>query len=621
MTPILFIADTQIIFDRFSFGKKSTIKFVQSISQYNQILNDEFSFDSVIIQTELSWYTNRSIFYGYEIAKQLFNHTKRTSNFSVVFVSIIPREILLRLKGNQNQIFTKVFPHYDLLGENKGIQFPPMSERKFRYLKNYCMVETGILDRLEHTLRSRTIDNIEPFIDELLSNKDLLSPEAINLASNLKDCTIKNEFLFLKVNLQAELLKVKNSFSKSTDNAHYQSGAKVLLLEDQPETAIKIKSQLQPYFTVPIEVYNSGSNALNLLKEYGIDYDVVITDMEILDSNFYDPVQGIDILEYCDNNLLHIVTRIITSLPKNALSQLLQKDFNEIIFKSDDPDFPIPTYERLDEVVKSIDTEIHKRKALRRTPGPVGSWWKVLTRMLYLEKIADPSSYSLKWRTAIDIADKFVEKYYEDNTEKIDTTFRAISTINNNPEDGYQIIEKLLAHRLIVLYTAMNNNYKIDYVSFKTSKSFYESTGTARQYLGTILGIHAKNLDSAHPEILLKNLFPEEYTWLQNCSGNQEVSKDLNLYSYCGGFFILVQKLIIHFPEVSSEIQVDEERTTVEDGVLLFKKMMEIYLDEKRNPIREKTLQKLFNTILYGEPDIPEDIYLHIEEFKQNLNL
>src|SRR5690606_31180963 len=154
---------------------------------------------------------------------------------------------------------------------------------------------------------------------------------------------------------------------KAVDKKSY---AKVMLIEDDSNTLAKLQEQFSHYFhdITPIQ---SGSDAYSKLKKNPKHYDVVITDMELLEGDFDDEKQGIDILELCETLDPPLTTRIITALPKQALRQLIGKGIGDILFKSNSEETVIPYSENIAEFVRQIDKEVAVRKKMK---GPKNSW-------------------------------------------------------------------------------------------------------------------------------------------------------------------------------------------------------------------------------------------------------
>src|SRR6185295_12265361 len=108
---------------------------------------------------------------------------------------------------------------------------PQISARKFDYLKNYCLLESGILDRLEHDVRNLigNIDEekIKKVIEDLIANTEILTPEIINNAlilSQIEDEKKKNVLLDIHYSIQI----LQNQINNPLEGFGKKSYAKVM---------------------------------------------------------------------------------------------------------------------------------------------------------------------------------------------------------------------------------------------------------------------------------------------------------------------------------------------------------------------------------------------------------
>ncbi len=398
-----------------------------------------------------------------------------------------------------------------------------------------------------------------------------------------------------------------------------------MLIEDNADTLSKLHGQLDRYF-YKIIPFQSGSKAFHELEKNARQYDVVITDMELLDGDFDDEKQGLDILELCEKEYPFIVTRVITALPKNALKRLIGKSLDEIIFKSETADTVIPPFENLVEFVKQIDKEVLKKRQLRKMRGPEMSWWgKYLTKQLYITKIEAPDTYGSIWKNAIDIANRFINNEFDNlkESEKTSVEFKQVKETVSNPESGWQIIELLLTHRLIALWFASKKSWDEFYFSGDSSEAYTNLPGfqsglqskTFKSYFNTFLGLSVTGnaRDTNKCKVLSKNIFPEELEWLSQVKSNnlgafslRDVNDDF-------------QEFIIHFMEVYNGI-VLSDGVTFGDAINMLDNFIQTYPDERLNHSRHNNLRRIFTNDLDDfYESLPSEARTRIDMIKQNI--
>lgn len=539
-TDILYILDEETKFLADKADKKKSFT-ITSQSEFNVFISKNFQVKNIVILVELDWGNPISQFHGYQAAKELMNSSNRLSNFNLLFISTLKRETIFQVFKGKNRIFTQKFKHELLTNDfdlNKVV-IPRISAKKFDYLKNYCLLESGVLDRLEHDIRN-LLSNIneaklQKAIEEIQANKNILTPEIISFTENLATVTDFERREKLLGDIHHSLQVLQNQMNNPGECSGKKSHAKVMLIEDDSATLSKLQEQLGQYFH-NIMPFQKGSSAFSELEQNARQYDVVITDMELLDGNFDDEKQGIDILELCENEYPFIVTRVITALPKNALKRLIGKGIGEIVFKSGTGDTVIPPFENLVEFVRQIDKEVQKRRQLRKMQGPEISWWgKYLTKELYITKIEEPEKHNAIWQNAANQANLFIKGELDalKNVEKISIEFKQVKETGSNPESGWEIIELLLTHRLIVLWFSAKHSWDEFYYSGTSYEAYVNLQGfqpgletkSSKAYFNTFLGLSAEGASDKRDvtkkcKILPKNLFIEEIEWLSEIKSN-----------------------------------------------------------------------------------------------------
>jgi len=354
-------------------------------------------------------------------------------------------------------------------------------------------------------------------------------------------------------------------------------------------------------------------------------YDVVITDMELLDGYFDDVKQGIDILELCENEYPFIVTRVVTSLPKNALKRLIQKGIEDIIFKNGTGDTVIPPFENLVEFVKKIDNDVQKRRLLRSMPGPEISWWgKYLTKQLHITKIKKPDEYNVIWNNAINLANRFIKGELDNLNEvdKISIEFKQVSEVANKPASGWEIIERLLTHRLIALWFSSVHSWDEFYYSGDGVDVYANLNGfkhgladkTFKSYFNTFLGLSVESTSyNNRYKILPKKLFPEEYEWLSKTKSD---NLDHFLLREINDVF---QGIMIYFMKEYNGIQLSDDVTFAEAMNRLDEFVLK-YPGEKKENSKHESLKNIFTRDLdeYYET-LPSEAKNRIDKIKAEI--
>jgi len=138
------------------------------------------------------------------------------------------------------------------------------------------------------------------------------------------------------------------------------------------------------------------------------------------------------------------------------------------------------------------------------------------------------------------------------------------------------MVERLLTHRLIVIWYAAKHNWSEFYYSGEGPEVFTNLNGfqsnikdrTSKSFLNTILGFNQKNASNRIESklmcsILLENFFPEEINWL---SGLEESNLECLFISSMGN------DLDLFYDEFMSLVRVEDlpEETSITDAVSEF---------------------------------------------------
>jgi CheY-like chemotaxis protein len=161
--------------------------------------------------------------------------------------------------------------------------------------------------------------------------------------------------------------------------------ANILIVDDKPATARQIKAYFLHYFketdNCKIQILTSGEAALSTIKNNDKQFDAVIADLELLNSEeSEDYVQGSDIIDYCQSAYPHIAFRVITHLsPSAAAKRLPNFGGNRIVRKSNnlasEAEDPLWLYDENDFFEKLWLDIDRGRKSRVEQPGPSGGKW------------------------------------------------------------------------------------------------------------------------------------------------------------------------------------------------------------------------------------------------------
>jgi CheY-like chemotaxis protein len=398
-----------------------------------------------------------------------------------------------------------------------------------------------------------------------------------------------------------------------------------MLIEDDAIILSKLREQFDKYFH-NITPFQNGNKAFAELEKNARQYDVVITDMELLEGNLDNERQGIDILELCEKEFPFIVTRVISALPRYALKSLIGKGLAEIIFKSGTVDSVIPPFENLVDFVSQIDKEVKKKRQLRKMLGPEISWWgKYLTKQLYITKIENPDAFNSIWNNAINTANRFVNKEFDTlkDIEKISVEFKQVKEASSNPESGWEIIELLLTHRLIALWFASTNGWDEFYYLGNGDKAYTNLQGfqpglqskTFKSYFNTFLGLSVEsNTDNSNKcRLLARNLFSEELEWLSQIKSNN--LDTFLLREHYDDLLSMLSKLIKDYNGKT----IDDD-ISFGDAMNLLDDFIENYPDEKRITSRHNNLKNVFTIDLDDFYEtLPSEAKSRIDSIKQDI--
>jgi CheY-like chemotaxis protein len=359
---------------------------ISSSEELSGLLKEKFQVKNIVILVELEWDNPVSQFYGYGVAKELMNSPNRLTKFNLLFISTFSREILYKINKSSSRVFVKSFQHksIDQSFSFKKSQVVPISEKKFDYLRRYCLTETGILEKLEHDLRpgkNLSGSQIEDLILQMNANADLLGLKITGVLNESNPSNFQSKRVLLYEHLVyriKEVAKNKNLVSDAETNTSGCWKPLMLLIEDDDKQRAQMEIVFKPYFTVAPA--SNGDEALKYLKKNHEQISVVLCDMELLDKTYLeDDIQGIDIIEYIKENHFHIVLKVISHLPRRGLNMMLGDILkaSDLLYKSmlldGNADF-------ISDLAREIQNEVDLRRTIQKLRGPSNTLWGNFSR-------------------------------------------------------------------------------------------------------------------------------------------------------------------------------------------------------------------------------------------------
>ena len=431
----------------------------------------------IFILVELNWHSHAS---GYAFAAQLFQEKPLLDQvLNVQFLSYLDRDVLWDKSPQRYRPFIKSFPL---------LPFPPperieplqFSLRRFRYIRNYCLSESGQIDLLAHELKKYVQnDNPAGLLLEQLERvaqlgESLVGETVFQTAAGLirqlqegPDSVTNRAGVRQQIPYLIQQLEQRRDILSPTKPVRKKLPYGALVVEDNPQQLQQLEKELNLYFERVLSSGDGRSAQQALIDNRKTNaFQALFVDLELLENNRYDQaVTGVDLLDYCEKHDLGIATRIITALPKRGLSELVEKPGKHILYKNLS-DSILSGNNNLDIFFQEMEQEIHhnRKKRLRQGPdvGPFAEGKKL--RNHYFECWDKNRDKLLEdFREAQDIAEQFVRGELPD--QSIPTEFGRIQNFGNNPGD-LALLPQILIHRAIVLRMAIQNGREINYGYF-----------------------------------------------------------------------------------------------------------------------------------------------------------
>lgn len=465
---------------------------ISSIEDFEIVPIEEKHLTNIFILVELDWENN--LFYGYDVAYKIMVKWQNDQNPpNIQFLSFLSQENLYDLNKNVYKFYSKSFFHYQLPLNNE-LRTYPYSPAKFKYLKKYALTESGILDTIKHDLEKVISDSKSDFSSELENYIVRLKNITSILGSDLNDIiNAKNhnpvESLNKIFTLIVQRLKTLNELKDNPLIKYEGIKEKIILVEDDINFGNQIQNRLNEYFDV--DYYRNGFEAREAIELNGINYQALITDLELLNTNGKtdQEIQGIEVFEFTKDKFPHIVRRIVSGLPRKGISELVEIDINDILYKS-----LISYYgfnDGFDDWVKKLKSDIKLHKRLKHMKGPNNTFWKDVEykikngkkrasgsgfkRLYYNFKIEDEVAFQEMWKR---IYDKTINILKQEDSEKVSTTFIKTTSSQNlrskkDKESTIELLERILTHRLLWISYYDNNSTVIYKDVHNFENSFY----------------------------------------------------------------------------------------------------------------------------------------------------
>lgn len=516
-------------------------------------------FTYIYISVDLAWGEDNQLFEGYKVGFDLIEKMN-LSKLSICFYGVLPRKVIFNHIDVKYKFLVKALPFEYTVCIRDFYKFPTqlISESKLRFFMHYAFTQFGILDHFAHRLDSANeSEKIKKIFTEILSYKEFIGEDICNYLENVKKYTTDDKVEVAQM-LRNRVAMLKGQVIKPKPK-EFVSQYKILVIEDDKKYQDIIKTSLLRYYNNNRETLNqnvvfhsSGVEALNLLQEkdkknknkYIENFDFILTDLELLDDDgFYQPnVQGVDIFEFA-KKLTKTVVGVITGYGIKGIEELLDISSKHIVYKKH---LEIFSDKEIDRLMLNLLAE-YTRKEQGNFSAKQGPIFGIIANPGYKTELArlcneDEAKYHTEaWNQAKCLAEKFIDgtlhkhnpiwNYGKLASNSTDKTFDITKFI----EEKHPII---LAHRLMVLYHYIANNYCYDEEDFgEKMRALTNLTLFDKKYLTSTLGFSrakytasdcrtvnngkisggkydGKKNEELH-QIKFKNLYTEEREWIK----------------------------------------------------------------------------------------------------------
>lgn len=538
--------------------------FTQTLTKYLKTLNNNkgLRFELITSRTayeSVDWSVNwRKVFVlaelhwsdrNWEGIPLIFDLLKRRDNddqpLEILTCSVYSRTDLYESVKDKDHLIVKAFPHLQLKNELDFSLLSMMyvSQRKWKYKRSELLDNREILSSLLHQIeyikpeRPNFRTAIGRLYNEISNLRSITGKDVLLTASQLKDSDNVEEIIENLVELKSDLEVVLKKLE--VDERPEPHPGQVMIVEDDDLTRRKIFDLFSRWFQDVI-TFDNGAVALAELRKNAARYDALVTDLELLDGDgFEDAVQGVDLIDFCEQHARWIAQRVVTGLARNSLPRRLT-DFgaNQIIRKqssgpeSEEIVFVLPHFDE-HKFMKELHLEVDDSASSKQKnmPGPSNG------------KFAAPDSdrespdlksayYEWKQNRPEDFEKRIYEVFQKARLFTLQPRLNPVSTktvrIQNTSRASWEpYLWNLLTLRLIAIARQIRER-KINYIDYGDDSGLYfdlgfkatpernESKPTAfRQWFNTKLGFSFEP-DLAEHEVRLEldisndELFPHE---------------------------------------------------------------------------------------------------------------
>lgn len=418
------------------------------------------SYTKIYILAELGW-DNNDLFEGYKKGFQIIENWKSTNSPCIEFFSISNRKNIYNYVEDRLKFIVKAFSYTDLLEVTKKYKFNTSNINQFKWdsFKYMALTNYGILDNLSHRLDSIKESNtnfeskLNQLISELTSYSEFIGEEIIDTIKNIEH---NNNFVYkLKQLIDNRISEIKG---EKANKIELPTSLKILIIDDDIVDLLLIENSLKRYSNY-LKTTTSGEEAMTLINEKDCVFDIIISDLELLDKDgFYQKTQGIEIFELVNKSEGSVIG-IITGLGRKGIAKLLNINDKLILPKKHLHRFDVD--EEIDNLLKNLLLQFkQKENRLNVLYGPnKGTYFGLTGFKTSLAKAFEIEDFKKEtWKYAFNILNKFIDKNLKltdwDKSLKKEKNKKVLNT----DEFIEQKLKSLLAQRLILIFLSLKNN-------------------------------------------------------------------------------------------------------------------------------------------------------------------
>lgn len=589
---------------------------------------------NIYILVELGW--DRDIFKGYKIGLEILRNWTGKKTPTIQFVSMMSRQFLFDNVSGKEQYLVKVFNHLELFDiSKKKFNTSHTTKDEWNFYKNYALTGAGILDDFLHRLE--TIISLKEKRNELLmlikqmkSQVNIVGDEVIKYLSNFQENEITLKDFIIKLRQLVDKRKLIYR-PHETESLNISSNLKVMIVEDNKNHLDILKLSLSRYFLEDqIKCFSKGEEAIKAYEENPKDYNLVFVDLELLENNFYQPIQGLRILKKIRNEKTSSFI-VITGLGRKGVQELLQMPIKKIVSKKQ-----LYQYDTDQEVDNMLKRMIEEFSALEDRTfanfGPNKSYfgWEGFRTVLF-EYYLDKEYKSRVWTEANLVLESFRERKLIKNdwpNQSKELTSPKQKEYTNHTEFVEKKFSTLLAHRLIVIYLASLNNFILQC----DNDSYPEYTKTLNDndinlnkgYLDRICLTYKKisSKPETKYEIQTINMFSQEFVFIDDLKMAKKRSlENIYLKDYSPDIFNFFKKYMAFSKEQGrhSGILSDVSSWTIQDLISTINIIFPDVLSKRKKSNWYSIVQKIVDSELYT-PSIEDELETFIPNIRSQVD-